>query len=73
MTIDLNKDVESPCKRTSSWGFIGYLEDGTECPIGVYSTFGGGTLYANRWLTQTKNADRWEAEALYEELQEEEG
>lgn len=73
--MDLNKDVESPCKRTSSWGFVGYVQDkkGPEraIPIGVYSCYGDGRAQANAWMKATPNAVRWEGQCLYEEIQDE--
>ena len=66
--MDLNKDVESPCRKTSDWGFIGYLSDGTPIPIGTYSSYRDGVAHANSWLNSTSRAERWEGQPLYEEV-----
>lgn len=69
--MDLNKHIQSPMRRTSSWGFVGYYESkGKECsfPIGVFTKYCDGVAQANAWMRQEKRAIRWEGEALYEEL-----
>ena len=70
--MGLNKEVESPSRRTGDWGFIGYLEDGRLIPIGVYSCYADGAAHANSWLRATPNADRWEGQPLYEPILEDE-
>lgn len=77
--IDLNKQVESPCRRTSNWGFIGIIQKygpksaETMVPIGVYSSYKDGVAHANSWMSNEPRAVRWEAEALYEEIGEDDG
>lgn len=72
--MDLNKEVESPCKRTSIWGFVGYyLSNGKECvfPIGTYSSYRDGAAHANSWMRSEPRALRWEGQVLYEEIHDE--
>jgi len=64
----MNSKVGSPSRSTGWWGFVGFLEDGTRVPIGVYSTYHLGSAEANRWMKMTKKAARWEGEPLHEEL-----
>jgi len=77
--MDLNKDVESPCKLTQDWGFVGYIGNAktqvaeTTVPIGVYSCYADGAAHANAWLRNTPRAIRWEGQRLYEPLTSEEG
>jgi hypothetical protein len=74
--MDLNKEVESPCKLTSNWGFVGYyLSNGKECvfPIGTFSSYRDGAAHANSWMQQEKRAIRWEGQRLYEPLGEDDG
>jgi len=67
--MDPNKDIPlAPCKRTSSWAFIGYLEDGTAVPIGVWSDYRVGRLASNTWMSSTPKAEKWEGTVLYETL-----
>ena len=74
--MDPNKGVDSPCKLTRDWAFIGYVQDkkGPEraIPIGVYSCWANGRTQANAWMKSTPNAVRWEGERLYEPLTTEE-
>lgn len=72
--MDLNEKVNSPCRRTNSWGFVGFYTQGKkECsvPIGVYGSYRDGKAVANTWMGNTPNAVRWEASPLYEEIQDE--
>jgi hypothetical protein len=66
--MDLNKDVESPCELTGNWGFVGYLENGTTVPIGVYNKYCDGVAHANAWLRSTPRGERWEGQRLYKPL-----
>ena len=68
--MDLNKHVESPCRKTGEWGFIGYLENGTVIPIGVYSSYRDGAAHANSWMRATPRAEKWEGQPMYEEIRE---
>lgn len=52
----------------SGWAFVGYLENGTAVPIGVYSSYRDGAAHANSWMRATPTAARWEGEQLYEPL-----
>lgn len=67
--MDLNEKVESPCKQTGEWGFVGYVQDkrGPEraIAIGVHGCYGDGRAQANAWMSSTPNAVRWEAQRLY--------
>lgn len=71
MSIDPNKDVPSPSRRTSDWAFIGYLEDGTSVPIGVWSDYRVGRLASDTWLSKTPKAAKWEGTVLHEAILEE--
>lgn len=68
MSIDPNENVPSPCKRTSSWAFVGYLEDGTAVPIGVWFDYRVGRMEAEKWMSSTPEAAKWEGTVLYETL-----
>ena len=76
--MDLNQDVESPCKLTGEWGFVGYIQKygprskETAVPIGVYECYADGAAHANAWMKNTPNASRWEGQRLYEPLTSEE-
>lgn len=73
MSIDPNENVLSPCKRTSSWAFIGYLEDGTAVPIGVWSDYRVGRQVSDKWMYATPEAEKWEGTVLYETIPDLEG
>lgn len=64
----MNDNVGSPSRSTGWWGFVGFLQDGTRVPIGVYSTYHRGSTEANRWMMATPKAVRWEAEPIHEEI-----
>ena len=66
--IDPNEKVESPCRRTSSWAFIGYHKGGTHHPIGVFLSFEAGVEQADAWLKTDPEAAKWEGHILYETL-----
>jgi hypothetical protein len=70
MSLSVNDVVGSPCRRTSEWAFVGYLDNGTRVGIGIYSSYRDGVAHANSWMRDTPTADRWEAEAVYEEIEE---
>jgi hypothetical protein len=68
MTIDPNKNIESPSRRTDSWAFIGYEKDGSSHPIGVFASFIAGTEVADAWMKSDPKAARWEGHILHETL-----
>jgi len=72
--LRINQDIESPCRKTSDWGFVGYYAEGGEehpVPIGVYSDWKLGKASANAWMRNESRAVRWEAFPMYEELEDE--
>lgn len=69
--MDLNKNVESPCRRSSEWGFVGVLKSGKVVPIGTYSSYRDGAAHANSWMRATPDAARWEGEVLYYPMEDE--
>jgi len=71
-TMDLNKDIESPCHLTSDWGFYLELEDGMTVGVGTYSDYREGRAHANAALNATPRAVAWHGERLYLPLTSEE-
>lgn len=63
--MDLNKDVESPCRLTRDWAFWLELENGSHIPVGVYSKYCDGVAHANAALKATPKATMWHGERLY--------
>ena len=60
------------CEMTGDWAVVGWLEDGTRFPVGVFSTWCGARLAGNTWIKSMPKAERWEAERLYRPLTTEE-
>ena len=70
--VTVNDEVESPCRRTSDWGFVLYLTDGKRVPVGVFSCYAAGAAQANAAMRHYGDrADRWEGEPLYVPIEDE--
>lgn len=63
--MGLNDQVESPCRLTTDWGVVGFMESGTRVPIGVFRCWADARLAGNAWTESTPTAERWEAERMY--------
>jgi chitodextrinase len=71
------EDMKNPKGNVvqTGWAFVGFIGDAKtqvatqQFPIGVYTNYCDGRAQANSWMNQEKRAIRWEANKIYEELE----